>query len=179
MSDTQQPQPAGTGATGTEAAAELAEIQRRHQQVIKTALVPAWYWWAYAAAIVAYGVGRDSGGTAVKATVITLAVLAMVVLSGVMIPEVRRRVKVHLDPQPRARATAAVVGLAMLVTVVAGFSAIALVAARVPYPVTIGCAAGAAVLVIAGPVVNRYLHRLMLTQAQQQISGAPQAGGAP
>ena len=29
MGDTQQPQPAGTGAAGTGAAAELAEIQRR------------------------------------------------------------------------------------------------------------------------------------------------------
>jgi hypothetical protein len=179
MGDTQQPQQAGTGATGAEAAAELAEIQRRHEQVIKTTLVPPWYWWAYAVALVAYGFGRDIRGSAVKATVITLAVLAMVVLSGVMIPEVRRRVKVHLDPQPQARAIAAVVGLIILITLVTGFTAIALVDARVPYPVTLGCAAGAAVLVIAGPLVNRYLHKLMLTQARQQISGAPQAGGTP
>ena len=179
MSDTQPPQPAGTRTTAAEAAAELAEIQRRQEQVIKTTLVPVWYWWAYAVALVAYGFGRDSGNSAVKATVITLAVLAMVVLSGVMIPEVRRRVKVHLDPQPNARAIAAVIGLIILVTLVTGFTAIALVAARVPYPVTIACAAGAAVLVIAGPLVNRYLHRLMLAQARQQISGAPQAGGTP
>ncbi len=179
MSDTRQPQPAGTEATGAEAAAELAEIQRRHQQVIKTALVPVWYWWAYAVAIVAYGVGRDIRGSAVKATVITLAVLAMVVLSGVMIPEVRRRVRVHLDPQPQARLTAAVIGLIILVTLVTVFTAIALVAARVPYPVTIACAAGGAVLVIAGPLVNRYLHKLMLAQARQQMGGAPQAGGTP
>jgi len=179
MGDTQQPQQAGTEATSAEAAAELAEIRREQEQVIKTALVPAWYWWAYAVAIVAYGVGRDSGGTAVKATVITLAVLAMVVLSAVMIPEVHRRVKVHLDPQPQARLTAAVIGLIILVTLVTGFTAIALVDARVPYPVTIACAAGGAVLVIAGPLVNRYMHKLMLAQARQQISGAPQAGGTP
>ena len=61
MSNTQQPPAAGTGATGTEAAAELAEIQRRQEQVIKTALVPAWYWWVIAAAIVAIGAARDSG----------------------------------------------------------------------------------------------------------------------
>jgi hypothetical protein len=179
MGDTQQPQQAGTEATGAEAAAELAEIQRRHEQVIKTVLVPVWYWWAYAIVLIAYGVGRDIGDPAVKAIVITLAVLAMVVLSGVMIPEVRRRVKVHLDPQPQARAIAAVVGLIIVVTVVTGFTAIALVAARVPYPVTIACAAGGAVLVIAGPLVNRYLHRLMLAQARQQISSAPQAGSTP
>ena len=60
-----------------------------------------------------------------------------------------------------------------------GFTAIALVAARVPYPVTIACAAGGAVLVIAGPLVNRYLGRLMLDQARPQMSDAPQAGGTP
>ena len=176
MADAQQPQSAGTEAA--EAAAELAEIQQWHEQVIKTTLVPLWYWRAYAVALVAYGIGRDSGNPAVKATVITLAVLAMVVLSGVMIPEVRR-VKVHLDPQPQARLTAAVIGLIILVTLVTVFTAIALVAARVPYPVTIACAAGGAVLVIAGPLVNRYMHKLMLAQARQQISGAPQAGGTP
>lgn len=40
------------------------------------------------------------------------------------------------------------------------------------------CAAGAAVLVIAGPLVNRYLRRLMLSQARQQMSDAPRAGGS-
>jgi hypothetical protein len=177
MGNEQRPQPAGTGATGAEAAAELAEIQRRQEQVIRTALVPAWYWWVYAVALVAYGFGRDSGNTAVKAIVITLAVLAMVVLSAVMIPEVRRRVKVRLDPQPQARLIAAVIGLNMLVILVTAFTAIALVAARVAYPVTIGCAAGGAVLVIAGPLVNWYLHRLMLARARQRVSGAPRAGG--
>lgn len=177
MADAQQPQPAGTGATRAEAAAELAEIQRRQERVIKAVLVPVWYWWAVAAAIVAYGVGRDSRDLAVQATLIPLAVLALVVLTGVRIPEIRRRVKFHSAPQPGARAVAAVICLSLLVTVVAGFTAIGMVAARVPYPATIGCAAGAAVLVIAGPLVNRYTRRLMLSQVRQQLSGAPQAGG--
>lgn len=58
-------------------------------------------------------------------------------------------------------------------------AAASLHASHLRYPATIGCAAGAAVLVIAGPLVNRYLRRLMLSQARQQISGAPQAGGTP
>jgi hypothetical protein len=58
-------------------------------------------------------------------------------------------------------------------------TAIGLATAHLRYPVTIACAAGAAVLVIAGPLVNRYLRRLMLSQARQQISGAPEAGGTP
>jgi hypothetical protein len=178
MGDTQQPQPAGTGAAGAEAAAaELAEIQRRRERVIKAVLVPVWYWWVIAAAIIAIGVARDSGDLAVQAITIPLAALVMAVLTGAMIPELRRRVKVH-TPQTSARAAAAIIGMIVLVDGVILGTAASLHASGF-HPGTIGCAAGAAVLVIAGPLVNRYLRKLMLSQARQQISGAPQAGGTP
>ena len=57
--------------------------------------------------------------------------------------------------------------------------AISLAAAHVPHPATIGCAAGAAALVITGPLVNRYVRRLMLRQARQPGTGAPQAAATP
>ena len=176
MSNTQQPQPAGTGTTSTEAAAELAEIQRRQEQVIKTALVPAWYWWVIAAAIVAIGAARDSGDLVVQAVVIPLAVLVMAVLTGAMIPEVRRRVKVYSAPQTDGRLAAAIFGMILLVDVVIVGTAVGLAANHVRYPATIGCAAGAAVLVITGPLVNAYSRRLMLRQARQQLNDAKQAG---
>lgn len=179
MDNTQQPHPAGTGATGAEAAAELAEIQRRQGQVIKAVLVPAWYWWVMAAGIVAIGAARDSGDLVVQAIAIPLAVLVMAVLTGVMIPAVRRRVQVHSATEPGARGAAAIFGMIVLVDGVIVGTAIGLATAHLRYPVTIACAAGAAVLVIAGPLVNRYLRRLMLNQARQQISGAPEAGGTP
>jgi hypothetical protein len=178
VGDTQQPQPAGTGATGTEAAAELAEIQRRQEQVIKAALVPVWYWWAMAAAIIAIGVARDSGNLVVRAIVIPLAALVIAGLIVATIPAVRRRVQVNSAIQPDARAAAAVFGMIVLVDgVIIGIAA-SLSAAHAPYPVTIGSAAGAAVLVIVGPLVNRYGCRLMLSQARQQLSDARQAGGS-
>ncbi len=129
--------------------------------------------------MVAYGAGRDSRDLVVKAITIPLAVLVMVVLTGAVIPEIRRRVQVHNAAQPRARGAAAICGMILLVNVVAISTAASLAAARVPYPVTIGCAAGAAVLVIAGPLVNQYVRRLMLSQARQQINDAPQATGIP
>ena len=178
MGDTQQPQPAGTGATGAEAAAALAEIQRRQEHVIKAVLVPVWYWWVMAAAIVAIGAARDSGDLVVQAIMIPLAVLVMVVLIGATTPTWRRRVQVNDATQPDGRGAAAIIGMIVLVDGVTISLAISLAAAHVPHPVTIGCAAGAAVLVIAGPLVNRYLHRLMLRQARQQTSDAPQAGGS-
>ena len=178
MGNEQQPQSAGMGVTGAEAAAELAEIQRRQEQVIKAVLVPVWYWWALAAPIVAIGAARDSGNLVVQATVIPLAVLVMAVLIGAGIPELRRRVKVH-TPQTGARAAAAIFGMIVLVDGVILGTAAGLHAAHFGYPGTIGCAAGAAVLVIAGPLLNRYSRRLMLSQVRQQMSGAPQAGGTP
>jgi predicted branched-subunit amino acid permease len=177
MDDTQQPQPAGTGATGAEAAAALAEIQHRQEQVIKAVLVPAWFWWVIAAGIVAIGAARDSGSLLVNATVIPLAALIMAVLTGAMTPELRRRVKVH-TPQTSARAAAAIIGMIVLVDAVIIGVAASLAAADLRYPGTIGCAAGAAVLVITGPLVNRYVRRLMLRPARQQTSDARQAGGS-
>ena len=56
-----------------------------------------------AAAIVAIGAARDSGNLVVQATVIPLAVIVMAVLTGVMIPEVRRRVQVHARRPTAAR----------------------------------------------------------------------------
>ena len=178
MDDTQQPQPAGTGTAGAEAAAALAEIQRRQEHVIKAVLVPVWYWWAMAAGIIAIGAARDSHDVVVLAITIPLAVLVMAVLTGAMIPELRRRVQVHSAAQPGARGAAAIIGLIVLVNAVIIAAASSLSANRVSYPLTIGYAAGAAVFVIAGPLVNRYLRRLMLSKAQQQMGDAPEAGGS-
>jgi hypothetical protein len=178
MDATQQPQPAGTGAAGTEAAAELAEIARRQEQVINATLVPGWVWWGYAAAIIAIGVARDSGDLAVNATVIPLAVLVMVGLTVATTPSWRHRVKVHDAAQPDGRVAAAIFLMDMLVAGVTIAIAASLAANHVHYPVTIGCAAGAAVLVIVGPLVNRYGRRLMLRQARQQLTDARQAGGS-
>jgi hypothetical protein len=177
MGGTQQPQPAGTGVTGAEAAAELAEIQRRQEQVIKAALVPGWYWCVMAAAIIAIGAARDSGDPVVQVITIPLAVLVMVVLTGAMIiPAVRRRVQVYSAIQPDARVVAAIFAMIVLVDGVIIGIAVSLSAAHVRYPITIGSAAGAAVLVIAGLLLNGYVRRLMLSQARRQLNDAPQAG---
>jgi len=175
MGDTQQSQSAGSGADGAGAAAELAEIQRRQQQVIKAALVPVWYWWVMAAAIVAIGAARDSHDRVVLAITIPLAVLVIAGLIAATIPGVRRHVRVHSATIPGARAALAITGLIVLVNAVTIATAASLAANRVPHPLTIGYAAGAAVLVIAGPLLNRYLGRLMLSNARQHMSDAPQS----
>ena len=174
MGDTQQPQPAGPEATSTGAAAELAEIGRRQQQVIKTALVPVWYWWLMGAAIVAIGAARDSHDQLVVATVIPLAVLVIAVQIIATIPGVRRRVRVHGAVIPVGQAAIAIPGLILLVDGVTIAASASLTANRVPHPLTFGYAAGAAMLVIAGPALNRYFGRLMLRNARRHITDAPE-----
>jgi peptidoglycan/LPS O-acetylase OafA/YrhL len=174
---TQPRQPAGPGASGGGAAAALAEIKRRQDRVIRTVLVPVWYWWVMAAGMVAIGVARDNGSTVVQATTIPIAALVMAGLTARTIPAVRRRVQVHATTQPGARGAAAIFALIVLVDVAVMATAASLAAAHDPNPGTIGTAAGAAVLVIGGPLVNRYLGALMLSNARQQTSrDARQAG---
>ena len=173
MGDRHHPQPAGSG-TGAEAAAELAEIRRRQQQVIKAALVPVWCWWVMAAAMVAIGAARDSHDRVVLAVMIPLAVLVMAGAIIASIPEVRRRVRVHSAAQPGGRGAAALAGLILVVIAVTIAVAASLAASRVPYPLTIGYAAGGAVLVTGGPLLNRYLGRLMRSKARQHVPGKPE-----
>jgi len=173
---TQPRQPAGHGAFGGEAAAALAEIKRRQERVIETVLVPVWYWWVMAAGMVAIGVARDNGSAVVQAITIPLAVLVMAGLTARTIPAVRRRVRVHSTTQPGARGAAAIFALIVFVDVAIVTTAASLAAAHDPDAATIATAAGAAVTIIAGPLVNRYLGALMLSKARQQISDdAPQA----
>jgi len=176
MGDTQQPSPPGPEATGAGAAAELAEIQWRQQQVIKAALVPVWFWWVMAAAIVAIGAARDSHDRAVLAITIPLAVLIIAGLIIATIPGVRRRFRVHAAVIPAAQAAVAIPGLILLVNGVIIAASASLTANRVPHPLTIGYAAGAVALVIAGPALNRYFGRLMLSNARQHRSDAPERG---
>jgi hypothetical protein len=190
MSDTHRPEPTGSGATGsgatgsgatgsgatgTDATAELAQIQRRQEHVIKAALVPVWYWWVMAAAMVAIGAARDSHDRVILAITIPLAVLVIAVLIIATIPGVRRRVRVHNAAIPAAQAAIAIPGLILLVDGVTIAVAASLAGHRaVSHPLTIGYAAGAAVLVIAGPLMVRYLGRIMLSRAGQHIADAPE-----
>jgi hypothetical protein len=173
MGDKQQPQPADTGATGAGAAAELAEIGRRQQRVIKAALVPVWYWWLMAADGVAIGAARDSHDRLVLAITIPLATLVFAAQIIATIPGVRRSVRVHSAVIPAAQAAVAIPGLILLVGGVTAAVSVTLIDHRVPHPLTIGYAAGGAALVIAGPLLNRYFRGLMLRNARQQISDAP------
>lgn len=179
MGDVRQHEPSDMGQPVAEATASLAEIRRHQGQVVKAVLVPGWYWWPMAAAIIAIGVARDSGDVVVQAITIPLAALCMVVLTGAMIPAVRRRVQIHATMRPGARGGAAIIGLIVLVDAVIVLAAASLSAAGFRHPATVATAIGGAVLVIAGPLVNGYLRRLMMNPVVgHQVNQPPAAGGA-
>jgi hypothetical protein len=81
-----------------------------------------------------------------------------------------------------SRACAGITGLLLAVAAVTVAVCVIPVGHHVPHPLTIGYAAGAAVSVIAGPLLMRYLRRLMLTKARQQMPDAgpiPRCAGRP
>jgi hypothetical protein len=74
---------------------------------------------------------------------------------------------------PAAQAAIAIPGLILLVDGVLIPTSLGLAEHGVPQPNTIGYATGAAMLVIAGPLPNRYFGRLMLTNSAVHV---PRAG---
>lgn len=164
--------PTGSGADDVEAAAALAEIQRWQDRVVEGVLVPFWGWWVFAAAMIAIGVARDSRDSLAKAIVIPLAVLVMAGLIAATIPALRRRVQVYGARPIDWRIGAAIVGLIVLVDGAVIGTAVGLAAAHARYAITIGSVAGAVVIVIAGPLLTRYMRALMLREARRQISDA-------
>ncbi len=155
---------------------ELVGIYRRQEQVIKGVLVPIWYWWGLAAAMVAIGAARDSHLWVVLATVIPVAVLMMAGLTARMIPQARRRIIVHDAIRPGPRAVIAIVSFIVLVNVVTIAVCAATVSTHVRFPYTIGYSAGAAVLVTIGPLINRYVRRLMTYGVRQQLNETADEG---
>ncbi len=155
---------------------ELVGIYGRQEQVIKAVLVPIWYWWGIAAAMVAIGAARDSHLLVVLATVIPFAVLIMVGLTARMIPQARRRIMVHDAIQPGPRAVIAIGSFIVLVNAVTIAVCAATVSTHVRIPYTIGYSAGAAVLVTIGPLINQYVRRLMTNGVRHQLNEAADEG---
>lgn len=145
-----------------DAASALTEIRRRQGQVIEAVLVPAWYWWVVAVAMVGIGAAADYRHTVVLAVVIPVAVLIIAGVTGGMIFGAYRHVRVRDAEMLGGRGAVVIVALVWLVvglTLGIGFGIRAL---GWHAPATIATAVGGAVLVFAGPQVMRYLRRIML-----------------
>ncbi len=145
-----------------EATSALAGIRQQQGRVIDAILVPAWYWWAVAAGMVAIGAAVDTRDADVLAVVIPVAVLVIAALTGGMIFGAYRHAQVRSSDLLGGRGAVAIVGFVWLVVALTLGIGFALRAAGAHLPATIATAAGGAVLVTGGPFLMRKLRKIML-----------------
>jgi len=143
-----------------EAASALAGIRRTQEQVIEAVLVPAWYWSAVGAAMVAIGAAVDSHRTVVLAVVIPVAVIALVAMTGAMIFGAYRGAQVGSELLSE-RGAVYIVGFVWIVGLTLG-CAFGLRAAGTPWAATIATAIGAVALAFGGPWLMGRLRAIML-----------------
>ena len=147
-----------------DAAAELAEINRRQAGVIDAVLVPRWYWWVIGLLLVPIGLAADSHQRTTTAVVAVLMALVIAGLSVWMISGAYPGARVH----PATLGGAGALYIVGFVWVVVGVSlvvAFGLQAAGVAYPATIGTVVAALMLIGGGPVLMSRLRRSMVARS--------------
>jgi uncharacterized membrane protein len=147
-----------------DAAAELAEIDRRQAGVIDAVLVPRWYWWVVGLLLVPIGLAVDSHQTTATAIVAVLMALIIAGLSVWMISGAYPRARIH-PATLGAPGTLFIVGFVWVVVGVSLVVAFGLQAAGVSYPATIGTVLAAAMLIGGGPILMSRLRRSMVSRS--------------
>jgi hypothetical protein len=148
----------------SEAAAALADVRARHDQVVDHVSVPNWYWSAVAVAMVGLGAGVDTHQAVARdAAIAGFVVVVLGATAAVVVPKARRASWRNDLLGPLG--AGAIVGFVWLVVGISLGLAFGLRAAHITYPATIGCAAGGLVMALGGPVLMGRLRRLMRTRA--------------
>ncbi|MFB6396027.1 hypothetical protein [Polymorphospora lycopeni] len=141
-----------------EAARALQEVRHRRDQVVGTKVVPDWFWATLGVLLVAFIGSIESE---IPWLVATGSVVYAVGLAALIFALLRRG-----GPQIRnnligARGGLAITGLTLGLVAVGLGVAFGVHALGVPLPGTVGAAAVALAMVIGGPLLMRYLRRVM------------------
>ena len=144
-----------------EAERALAEIDRRHGQVVDLLNIPWWFWPSVAALQVALGVAVDTRRPAVIGVVVPVYVVGMVVANVKATMGSWRWARPRRDLVDPAGVLAILGFVGGIVAVSLGI-AFTLRAIGTAYPATWGVSAGAVLMIVGGPGLNRYLRRRML-----------------
>jgi hypothetical protein len=147
-----------------EAARALAEIEQRQEQVRQLMNIPAWFWWATAALIVGMSAAVESDRPLVTGIGVAGFVIGLLVLVGRIVGGSIRYAKPRNDLLPPA-GVFAILGFVALVLAVTLPTAFTLQASGVRYPATLACLAPAVLLILGGPMLTRYLFRVMRSHA--------------
>ncbi len=146
-----------------EAARALTEIRQRQEQVIKLAIIPTWYWWAIAGLMVGFSAAIDSHRRLAVGIGTSLFVIGVLTATGWVVIGGLRRAQLRnelLGPI----GVLAILGFVATVLAVSLPTAFALQAAGLRYPATLGVLVGAVLMVVGGPLLMRYLRRIMLAK---------------
>lgn len=157
-----------------EAAQALTEIGQRQEQVIKLAIIPTWFWWAVAALMVGFSAAVDSRRPLAIGIGTTLFVLGILAATGRVVVRSALRAQLRNDLVSPV-GVLAILGFVAVVLAVTLPTALALQAAGVRYPATWGVLGGAIVMVVGGPLLTRFLQRIMLAKRL----GLPKRQGGP
>jgi hypothetical protein len=148
----------------SEAAKELAEIEKRQVGVIDAVLVPRWYWWVVGVLLVPIGVEADSHQRTATAVAAVLIALIIAGLSVWMVSGAYPGARVH-PATLGAPGALYIVGFVWLVVGVSLLVAFGLQTAGVAYPATIGTALAAVMLIGGGPILMSRLRRSMVARS--------------
>jgi hypothetical protein len=143
-----------------EAARALAEIGQRQEQVIGLMTIPVWFWWATAALVVGLSAVVESRRPLVIGIGVAVFVVGLLALVGRVVLGSIRHAKPRNDLLPPA-GVFAILGFVALTLAVTLPAAFAMKTAEVSYPATLSSLITAVLLVLGGPVLMRYLQRIM------------------
>jgi hypothetical protein len=146
-----------------EAARALTEIRQRQEQVIKLAIIPTWYWWAIAGLMVGFSAAIDSHRPLAVGIGTSLFVIGVLTATGRVVISGLRRAQLRnelLGPI----GVFAILGFVAAVLAVSLPTAFALQAAGARYAATLGVLVGAVLMVVGGPLLMRFLQRIMLAK---------------
>jgi hypothetical protein len=144
-----------------EAARALSEIGRRQEQVIELTIIPTWYWWAIAVLMIGFSAAVETREPLPVGIGTALFVTGVLAATGGLVFGAVRRAQPRNDLLGPA-GVLAILGFVALTLAVSLPIAFALDANGVRHAALIGVSAAAVTLVVGGPVLMRYLRRLML-----------------
>src|SRR5262249_35694219 len=145
-----------------EATLALTEIARRREQVITLTIIPTWFWWAVAALMVGFSVAVDTRRSLVIGIATAAFVLGILAVTGRLVLGIIRRAQPRNELLGRA-GVLAILGFAAAILALSLPTSFALKAAGFRYPATAGILLGGTAMVVGGPLLMRYLRRLMLS----------------
>ncbi len=144
-----------------EAAGALTEIARRREQVVSLTIVPIWFWWAVTVLMVGFVIAVETRRPLVIGIATAAFVLGILLVTGRLVLGVVRRAQPRNELR-RPTGVLAILGFVAGILAVTLPTSFALEAAGVRYPATAGILLAGVCMVVGGPLLMRYLRRLML-----------------